>query len=92
MTMLTKLLAFPDYATDENGFLYKLDRHGVASAIRPVTHGRYSRDVPVSFYIQIGKRKYRFLQSDLQKQQGCAIAKILIKSRPEPLQTDPTCL
>lgn len=78
---LTKVLAFQDYATDQNGFLYKLDRQGCASPIRPVMHGKSSRlETPVYFYIRVGKRKYRFLQSDLKKMKGNAIAKLILQS------------
>lgn len=75
MTTLTKLLLSAEYATDENGFLYKINAGGVAKPLRPeVGIGREKR---VYFKIKLDGKKVEISQDDLKRNQQAAIARVL---------------
>ncbi len=72
---LIRLLLSPLYATDKEGFLYKLNAGGVAKPLRPyVGIGREKR---VYFKVKLDGKYVEFSQDDLKRNQHKAIARVL---------------
>lgn len=77
MTTLVKLLLSPLYATDENGFLYKMNAGGVAKPLRPAVP-RFSNpdNKRVYFKVKLDGQYVTFCQDDLKRNQQKAIARV----------------
>lgn len=76
MTTLAILAAMPEYATDENGFLYKMQAGGVAKPLRPRI-ARFGSAQHVCFLVKKGKKTIQFNQDVLKEMQHKAIGRIV---------------
>lgn len=64
------------YATDENGFLYKLNQFGTSKAVRVIL-SRYGKKNNAYFDIVHNGKKIRFYQDWLKDMQENAVGKIM---------------
>lgn len=77
MVMLAKIKCVDEkYATDENGFLYKLNQFGTAKTVRVIL-SRYGKKNNAYFDIVHNGKKIRFYQDWLKDMQENAIGKVM---------------